>query len=194
MADTLATPTELANLMDDTGIDEDQATLVLELSTAEVQSAAGQRLIFVEDDPIEVFSFSGPWLTLKERPVTEITSLTIDGGDELVAGTDYKRPANSATLFRRCGWAECQNEPSILSGVYSHGFATGDQHLEFARSAMFGIAKLAVSNPSAVASEAIDDYRVQYAAAVAWAMEQSPYLRNALQREYGDRAGLVRLG
>jgi hypothetical protein len=194
MADTLATAEELATLMNDAGIDEDQATLVLELATAEVQAAAGQRLVYVEDDPIEVFSFSGPWLTLKERPVTEITSLTIDDGDELVAGTDYKRPANSATLFRRCGWAECQSEPSILSGVYSHGYATGDQKLEFARSAMFGIAKLAVTNPSLAESEAIDDYRIQYAAAVVWAMEQSPYLRKALQREYGDRAGLVRFG
>jgi len=194
MADTLATATELANLMNDAGIDEDQATLVLELSTAEVQAAAGQRLILIDDDPIEIFSFSGPWLTLKERPVVEISSLVIDDGDELVAGTDYKRPAGSATLWRRCGWAECQNEPSILSGIYSHGFDEGDQRLEFARSAMFGIAKLAVSNPSAVASEAIDDYRVQYAAAVVWAMEQSPYLRKALRREYGDRAGLVRFG
>lgn len=194
MADSLATAEELATLMNDAGIDEDQATLLLELATAEVQAVAGQRLIFVEDDPIEVFSFSGPWLTLKERPVTEITSLVIDDGDELVAGTDYKRPANSATLWRRCGWAACQSEPSILSGVYSHGFATGSQRLEFARSAAFGIAKLAVANPSAVASEAIDDYRVQYAAAVVWAMEQSPYLRKALQKEYGERAGLVRFG
>ena len=194
MADSLATDEELATLMNDAGINEDQATLALELATAEVQSAAGQRLVFVEDDPFEVFSFSGPWLTLKERPVTEITSLVIDDGDELVAGTDYKRPMNSATLFRRCGWAACQFEPSIISGTYSHGLAVGDQRLEFARSAAFSVAKLAVTNPSAVASEAIDDYRVQYAAAVLWAMEQSPYLRKALQREYGDRAGVVRLG
>jgi hypothetical protein len=190
----LATAEELATLMNDAGINEDQATLLLELATAEVQAAAGQRLVYVEDDLFEVFSFSGPWLTLKERPVTEITSLVIDDGDELVAGTDYKRPANSATLWRRCGWAPCQYEPSIVSGVYSHGHAEGDQRLEFARSSAFAIAKLAVSNPSGVASEAIDDYRVQYAAAVVWAMEQSPYLRKALRREYGDRAGLVRLG
>lgn len=194
MADTLATPDELATLMQDTGLDEDAATLVLQLSTAEVQNAAGQRLVLVEDDPFEIFVYSSQWVTLPQRPVLEISELTIDGGDELVAGTDYKRPANSATLYRRCGWAPRQNEPSILAGVYSHGYAEESQELEFARSAMFGIAKLGMSNPSLVASEAIDDYRVQYAAAMVWAMEQSPYLRKALQRAYGDRAGAVRLG
>lgn len=194
MADMLATAEELATFMDDAGLDSDRATLLLELATAEVQAVTGQRLLLIEDDPFELFAFSNRWLTLPERPVVQISSLTIDGGDELVAGTDYKRPARSATLFRRCGWAVCQNEPSLVAGIYSHGEATGSQALEFARSATFGVAKLAASNPSAAASEAIDDYRVQYAAAVAWAMEQSPYLRKALQKAYGARAGLVRTG
>lgn len=195
MADLLVTAEELATFIGDAGLDTDQATLLLELATGEVQAAAGQRLVLVEDDPFELFAFSSPWLTLPERPVTEITSLTVDDGDELVEGTDYKRPARSATLFRRCGWATCQNEPSLVAGIYSHGLPTGDQRLQFARSSTIGIARLALgAPPGTVVAESIDDYRVQYAAAVVWAMEQSPHLRWALQRAYGDRAGLVRLG
>lgn len=194
MADVLATEEELALFVGDTGLDMDRATLLLELATGEVQAVTGQRLVLVEDDPFELFSYSGPWLTLPQRPVTEITSLTIDDGDELVAGTDYKRPAKSAMLFRRCGWAACQYEPSVIAGIYSHGYATGAQDLEFARRATLGVASLALNAPAGVISEAIDDYRVQYATAVVWAMEQSPYLRKVLQKTYGERAGLVRFG
>lgn len=194
MADSLATADELATLMQDAGLDEDQAALLLELATGEVQAVTGQRLVLVEDDEFELFGFSGRWLELPERPVVEITSLTIDGGDELVAGTDYKRPAKSASLFRSCGWAPCPSEPSIIAGIYSHGYAEQDQKLEFARSAVLGIAKLAASNPSGVAEEAIDDYRVRFGIATAWAIDQSPYLVKALQKAYGARAGLVRLG
>jgi hypothetical protein len=194
MADLLATEAELALFVDDSGLDEDRAQLLLELTTGEVQAVTGQRLVLVEDDPFELFSYSGPWFTLPERPVVDITSLTIDDGDELVAGTDYKRPARSATLWRRCGWAACQYEPSIVAGVYSHGYAVGDQKLQFARRAVLGIAGLALNAPPGLESESIDDYRVQYAAAVAWAMEKSPYLAKALQRTYGARAALVRFG
>lgn len=192
MADSLATDEELAILMNDASIDADQATLALELATAEVQAAAGQRLVLVEDDPFELFGFTDSWFTLPEGPVTEITSLTIDDGDELVRGTDYRWVTGSRALFRRCGWAACWTEPSVIAGIYSHGLDVGDQRLEFARSATFGIAKMAVTNPSAVESEAIDDYRVQYPALVVWAMERSPYLAKALRRQYGDRAGKVR--
>lgn len=194
MADMLVTAEEFATFMGDTGLDEDRATLMLELATGEVQAVTGQRLVRVEDDPFELFVYSGRWFTLPERPVVEISSLTIDDGDELTAGTDYKRPANSASLFRRCGWVTCRSEPSIVAGAYTHGYATGDQRLQFARSTTIGIGRMALDAPAgAVVAESIDDYRVQYAAGVVWAMEQSPYLRAALQRAYGQRAGLVRI-
>jgi hypothetical protein len=187
----LATADDLGKLIDDSGLDADRATLLLELSTGEVQAVTGQRLVLVEDDPFEMFSFAGPWLELPQRPVSDISSLTLNGGGEI---TDYKRPAGSAVLWRRCGWASCPDEPSIVGGIYSHGYADDDQRLQFARSASLSVAKLAATNAGGVESESIDDYRVQYAAAVVWAMEQSPYLRKALERTYGPKAGLVRLG
>ena len=188
----LATADDLQTLIDDAGLDEARATLLLELSTGQVQAVAGQRLVLVEDDEAEMFVYSGRWLELKERPVSDVSSLTIDGGGEV---TDYKRPAGSATLWRRCGWAPCPDEPSVVAVTYSHGYASDDQRLQFARGACLGIARLALNAPTGpIESESIDDYRVQYAAAVAWAMEQSPYLRKALKQTYGTRAGLVRMG
>lgn len=194
MADMLATDEDLAVLIDDAGLDEDRATLLLELATGEVQAAAGQRIVLVEDDPFEMFGFTDAWLELKEGPVVEISSLTIDDGDELERGTDYKWVSGSRRLFRHCGWATCWWEPSTIAGAYTHGLADDDQRIQFARSSTLGIAKLAATNASGVLAESIDDYRVQYAAAVLWAMEKSPYLAKALRRTYGDRAGLVRLG
>lgn len=193
MADMLATEEDLAVLIADAGLDEERATLLLELATAEVQAAAGQRIVLVEDDEVEFFAQAGLWLELPERPVIEITSLTIDDGDELVAGTDYKRPARSAKLWRRCGWTTCLTEPSIIATTYSHGYAEDEQGYQFGRSSTLGIAKLAASNVSGVESESIDDYRVQYAGAVASAMASSPNLAASLRRFYGDRAGAARL-
>ena len=195
MADLLATAEDLATLVDDAGLDEERATLLLELATGEVQAAAGQRIVLVEDEEIELFGFTDSWLELPQWPVSEVASIAIDDDDPLTAGTDYRRTATSSRLWRRCGWAACWREPSIIAVTYTHGYAAGDQRLQFARSATLGIARLALDAPTGpIAAESIDDYRIQYAAAVLWAMEQSPYLRKALERTYGQRAGLVRLG
>lgn len=193
MADLLVTPEELALFAGETGLDEARATFLLELATAEVQAAARQRLVLVEDDPLELFAFGDRWLDLPERPVVAISTLTLDG-QELVEGVDYKRPARSARLFRAAGWARCSTEPSIVAGVYTHGYPVGDQRLEFARRAVLGVGKTALDVEPGVVSESIDDYRVQYTVAVGWAMEQSPHLRQALARYYGERAGMVRIG
>lgn len=189
----LATPEELATLMRDTGLDETAATLLLQLATAEVQGIVQQRLVLVEDDVfVDLLGTTDAWLVLPERPVVDLTSLTIDDGDELVAGTDFKR--FGARLWRRCGWATCWTEPSVIAGVYSHGWDVGDQHLEQARSAVLGLSKTAYTNVSGVLSEAIDDYRVQFANSLAEVMETSEYLCKSLRRTYGARAGLVRIG
>lgn len=193
MADMLATPDELATLMRDTGLDEDTATLLLELATGEVQGVTRQRLVFVEDDEFtDLLGSTDAWLELPERPVVDLTSLTIDGGDELVAGTDFKR--FGARLWRRCGWATCWTEPSTIAGTYSHGLDVGDQRLEPARAAVLGLSRTAYANTSGVLSEAIDDYRVQFANSVAELMQGSEYLAKSLRRIYGGRAGLVRIG
>jgi hypothetical protein len=194
MADMLATKEELASFMQENAMDASTATLLLELSTGEVQSAAGQRLVEVVDDEIELEGDTGFRLTLPERPVTEVKSITVDGGDELVAGTDYRRTKSSASLWRGCGWSACIYRPSIVAVTYTHGWAVGDQALQPARAATLAIARAAYSNPSGLTSEAIDDYRAAFGAAVVSAMENAPYLAKSLRRRYGARAGLARVG
>jgi len=193
-ADLLATADELASLMRATGLDEDSATLLLELCTGEVQGMARQRLVEVLDDEFEIFATTDSWLTLPERPVSDISSLTIDGGNELVAGTDYRRPRGSARLHRHCGWATCPHVPSLVAGIYSHGYPVGSQKLQPARAGVLALAKAAYPNVSGVRSEAIDDYRVEFAAAVTAAAEAAPRLAASMRYIYGDRAGLVRIG
>jgi hypothetical protein len=194
VADMLATKEELASFMQDNAMDASTATLILQLATGEVQAAAGQRLLQVVDDPFEIEGDRSRRLSLPERPVTDVSSLTIDGGDELVAGTDYTRTAGSASLWRRCGWARCIHEPSTVAGLYTHGYEVGDQALQPARAATLAIGRAAYSNPSGLTSEAIDDYRAAWGAAVVSAMENAPYLAKSLRRRYGARAGLVRVG
>jgi len=202
MADMLATPEELALFMQQTGLDEDAATLYLGLATAEVQAAAGnQRLVEVEDDEFLIMGTWSQWIELPQRPVTAVTEITIDDGDPLVEGTDYKR--YGARLRRRCAgsrgvvvpWSPYVHDPTDVAVVYTHGYPVGHQDLEFARSAAFGIARSAVVNPTGVMSESIDDYRVQFAAAdVLAAIERAPWLRKALYRKYGSPASLVAIG
>jgi len=201
MADMLATPDELALFMQRTDLDEDAATLYLELATAEVQVAAGnQRLVEVVDDEVLLMGYWSNWLELPQRPVSAIDSVVIDEGDPLVEGTDFKR--YGAKLRRRAPvrgcylpWSPYVHEPVDVVVVYTHGLPVGDQELEFARSATFAIARSAAANPTGIMSESIDDYRVQFAAAdVLAAMERAPYLRKALERKYGCRASLTPIG
>lgn len=199
MADNLATPEMLALLMQDTGLDTDLATLLLELATGEVQAMARQRIVQVEDDEIDLIVYRGTELELPERPVTTVTSAAIDG----VAATDYRWPRGSSRLLRDCGWATRCPPPSIVTVVYSHGYALpvqgspglglelGDPGLVPAQSAVLGLARQAAANKGLVLSESIDDYRVQFANTLAEIVGQSENLRKSLVRTYGTRAGGV---
>lgn len=192
MADLLCTKEELASFMQDNAMDCSTATLVLELATGEVQGATLQRLVAVANDGIELMGLTDAWLALPQRPVTAVTSITIDGGTPLVAGTDFKR--FGSRLWRRCGWAKCWDEPSTIAVTYSHGWAVGDQNLQPARAAVLALGQRAYSNPSGLQSEAIDDYRAQWTTAISVAAEQAPLLMQSLRRRYGIRAGLVPVG
>lgn len=192
-ADILATKEELASFMQDNAMDCSTAELVLELATGEVQSATLQRLVAVADDEITLMGTTDSWLALPERPVTAVASVTIDG-TTLTAGTSTGYKRFGARLWRRCGWASCWTEPSEIGVVYSHGLAVGDQALQPARAGVLALGRLAHGNPGGLLSEAIDDYRAQWAAAVSAAAESAPHLMQSLRRRYGTRAGLVRIG
>lgn len=192
MADQLCTPEDLAALLQQ-DLDLATATVVIEAATAVVQAAAGQRIVEVVDDEITLLGTTDAWLDLPQRPVTAVTSVELDG-TALTEGTatgNYRR--FGARLWRGCGWATCWTEPSTVVVVDTHGYPTGDQGLQLARSATLGISRTVYANPAGITREALDDYSVAYEAAAA-AMDASPHLVGALRRQYGRRAGLVRIG
>lgn len=202
MADMLATPADLASLLQQ-DVDTATATLVLEASTAAVQAACGpipQRLIQVLGDTLTVLGTTESWLDLPQRPVTAVTSVTLDGQllTAVTAGgsaTGYRLIGNR--LWRTAGWQTYCGEPSTAVIECDHGYPAGHQRLQLAKGAVLSISKAMYANPSGVASEAIDDYRVSFARAEAEAaatLDAAPFLGRSLRKQYGPRADLARLG
>ena len=191
MADTFASPTDLAARLQlgDAPIDADAATVLLETATGLIQGElGGQRLVAVADDDIVILGTTERWLDLPQRPVTAVMSVAIDGGDPI---TDYK--VFGSRMFRSSGWASCSTEPAAVAVTYSHGYAAGAQELQTARAVCLAAAASAYSNPSGLIGERIDDYSAQWDA-VAAHMSLPDHARRALQRAYGRRGGLVRIG
>lgn len=192
MADAFATPDDLAKLPGLSGIDPASAQVMLECATSVIQAALnGQTILQVADDTFELLGTTDSWLDLPQRPVTAVTAVTVDGGDPLVEGTDYVR--YGSRLWRSCGWARCASEPSKVSGTYTHGYDPIERGFQPARSTALMLAASVASGPVGVTSERIDDYQVMYEQMAA-RLDASPFLLKALQRQYGRRAGLVRLG
>lgn len=196
MADQLATPEQLASALQQS-LDRATADVWLNACTAVVQEAAdNQRILQVVDDPFTIMGLTSRWLALPQIPVTAVSLITLDGTALTAvspggAVTGYRRVGNK--LWRSAGWQTYAEEPSQVGGLCTHGYAVGDQNLEFARGAVLSIARLAYDNPSGAQSEKIDDYAIAYEKAAA-VMEASPNLRRSLAKKYGRRGGLVRLG
>lgn len=192
-ADRLATPEDLASLLQRADLDMSTAGLLVEIGTAVVQAATGQRIVFVAGDTFEVMGTHDQWLDLPQIPVTAASGVTIDG-TAVTEGTgwgQWRRFGNR--LYRSCGWRHGCPGPSLVAGVNDHGYADGRQELQLGRGAVLSICKGVYGNPKGAASEAIDDYRVSYEA-LATQLEASPNLIAALRRQYGRRATAVRVG
>lgn len=221
MADQLATPSDLASLLQVdysslTAAQQATMTLLLETATAIVQEACGgQRIVQVVNDTITIAGYTGGWLDLPQIPVTAVSSVTLDG-QTLTVGTDCKVFGNR--LWRRTGWQATYGWPWALEGIGSpwynyappsltwpyqepssvvvvctHGYAAGVQELQLARTAVLSLTSTAYSNPSGATSVGIDDYHASYDVLAA-RMQLSPTMRKLLARRYGRRAALVRIG
>jgi hypothetical protein len=226
VADQLATPADLASLLERDDIDTYKATLLIEMATAIVQEACGgQRIVQVVDDVLTVAGYSDSWLPLPQLPVVAVSSVTIDGvalSSDSTVSDHWKKFGDR--LFRKCGWQNdlgwwtqygqwydgpswqyyntsftgahrhgYGQEPSTVVVTYTHGYAPGAQELQLARQACLSLCAGSYANPTAVTSEHIDDYSVQYDAMIA-RMEAAPHLKAALAKKYGRRAALVRIG
>jgi hypothetical protein len=192
----LATVEDLASILLRDDVDRSKATLLIEISTALVQTAAGnQRIVEVVDDTFDIMGTPDRFLALPQIPVTDVTAVTIDG----VAPTHWKRFGDR--LWRHQGWMTCASnpttrywdEPPNVVGTYSHGRPAGSQDLQLGRGAALGLIKGVYGNPTGATSLKIDDYAVMYEKLSAQ-MDASPFLAAALRSKYGRRAGLVRIG
>jgi hypothetical protein len=142
------------------------------------------------DEEITLVGLPGAWLDLPQRPVTAVSEVDIDG-EELTASTDYK--LLGSRLWRAAGWASCLWEPSVVTVTYSHGYPAGHQALQLARAAVLSLIKGVYGNPGGATRVAIDDYSEAYEALSAQ-MDASPFLAERLRRQYGQGAGMVRVG
>lgn len=196
MADQLASPSDLASLLQQ-DVDTASATLAIEVCTAVVQAAAdGQRIIQVVNDT-EVIDLDGgfcsTYLTLPQRPVTAVSSVTVGA----TAVTDYTVQLSQRRLWRAAGWQTVTgtsywlSQPTTVTVVYTHGYAAGDQKLQLARGTVLSLARGLFTNPSGVASEKIDDYAVAFEQATA-ALDASPALKALIRKQYGRKAAMVR--
>lgn len=182
MADLLAAVGDLSDLVGES-ISAAIETMLLELATASVQAAAGQRIVAVTGDTVELLGTSDEWLRLPERPVTGVTAVTIDG--DVV--TNYALRKDS--LYRSYGWRGASLEwgsgdlPTVVEVTYDHGYALGSPGAEFARSATLMVAAQMHANPTGATGLAIDDYREQYSQTGSAEMPKS--LMWALRRRYG---------
>lgn len=192
MADQLCAPEDLASMLE-MDLDAYKAIMLVEAGTAVVQATAGrppQRIVEVVDDEITLMGTTAAWLQIPQRPVSEITSVTLDD-EELTAGTDFK--AFGSRLWRGCGWSTCWTEPSTVVVVCTHGYPDGDQGLQLARGAVLALIKGVYDNPTGSTRVAIDDYSAAYGALSAQ-MDASPFLAANIRRQYGAGAGLVPVG
>ena len=191
MADQLATPTDLAALLQ-RDVDTASATLALEVATAVVQAAAGQRIVQVTNEAITVYGGTDSFLALPGRPVTAVAAVTYGGSllpQGTASGTWRLAPGG---IWRDLGWTECSSEPSPVDVVYSYGYAPGAQELQFGRGVCLTLARGLFANPDGVQREQIDDYSVAYAEADA-ALAAKPGIIAMLRKRYGVKAGMVRV-
>lgn len=202
MADMLVTVPELVSVLQVDSVDTYTATLAIEIATGAVQAAAGQRIVQVIDDEVDIdldHLDCSPYLSLPEGPVTAVTSASV--GATVV--TDYTTQLSRGRLWRSMGWRSATlpywNAPSTVTVVYTHGYPVGHQKLQLARGVVFELAKTGYNTAAgggAIVSEQIDDYAVRYAemaASIETALDPDGPLARALRRQYGRPARSVRL-
>ena len=192
MADLLAQVGDLSDLVGEQ-LDPDLETMLLELATAAVQAAAGQRLVEVTDDVVELAGKAESVIQLPERPVTSVASVEINGHPV----TDFA--LRGFRLWRPHGWVGANllnlvtsHVPTAVTVTYTHGYPDGHQELQFARQATLVAAARLHANPAGATGLSIDDYREQYSQAAGESGGEVPRsLQRALRRRYGLRLGMV---
>ena len=189
MADQLATPQDLATLLqlDYASLSAgQQATMAMlvEMATGLIQDVAGQRILQVTDTAvIDVMDWS-VWLDLPQKPISSVATILLDG----TAITDWA--IRGQRLFRRVGWQTTWLLPAQAKVTYTHGYAPGSQYLQVGRLACLSLGQVGYGRPNpAITSEAIDDYRVTFAEAMARMVDSmTEFMQERIRNAYGTSA------
>lgn len=154
-------------------LDTNRATLLLRLASAGIQNYTGRTLELTIDDEAELYPLAPAYnasrwqLRLPQRPVLEVTAMTVDEVDS----DDFTVGRSGLVAW---GTGLPLSESSKVLVTYTHGYAvTPDQipdpnPLGITRlpDDIVGIclemAATGLQNPGAVQSEAIGTYRVDY--------------------------------
>lgn len=190
MADMLAAPEDLASLLERDDVDTFKATLLIECATSVVQVITGQRIVEVTDDTVTLDAaeaHGGRYLLLPEQPVTSVSAVSIAGN----AVTDYTAQYGRARLWRAYGWRLLNaypGQPSTITVTYTHGYPAGHQRLQLARSAVLALIRGVYGNPLGATQIQIDDFNATFTN-LSVQMDASPFLAQALRRQYGRPPG-----
>lgn len=151
---SLATIADLeAVLHQDIADNDPYALAALEQASAVVENYLGQPVELVEDDEIVLDGSGTKVLLLPAFPVTEVTSVLVDG--DALDGDDYEW-SKTGELRRRGSW------PAALRSVevtYSHGYAAVPAVIVAVVSALAG---RIYGTPLTVRQESMGSYSVTY--------------------------------
>ena len=159
---SFASITELQNHLQRTfavGRETDAATQALELATGLIQHYTGQQLFpgtSTETFPAPLnFTVLGGVVVLRQRPVTTVTSVTIDGeaADFTVDGA-----AGIVWIKRTVPLAETTRHPEI-SVTYNHGFNPIPAEL---KAVCLEVARQVVDNPKGFVQMSVGDVSGSY--------------------------------
>lgn len=183
----LATVEELRLWVGDPGLDAAAATVKLIAASAQVRLATGQDFTAVSGDTVVLDGVDGEWLALPQRPVTAVSSVSINDTVLDVAGWTL----SGHRLFRRSGWQgrTWSWGPTLVTVTYDHGYAEIPDDV---RSAVLALAADMQANPQGLTDEQIDDYRWRRDADAA-AVAPSQVLLAAVVRAYRGTSRSVRL-
>lgn len=182
MSDMLATPEDLAALLQRDDLDSYTATMLIEMATSLVQRAAGgQRIVDLTDTVAVDIVELDQCLALPQYPIRSVASVVLDG----TALTDWRLV--NQELWRYNGWLTRCDQPSQALVTYTHGYPAGSQYLQPARQFVLSLASVGYGNPGQASSESIDDYKVTYAEAAS-RMEVAEFMAAAIANAYGISA------
>jgi hypothetical protein len=150
----LATASELVDRLgvEFTAAEEARAEGLLERASGLVQDEARQRIELVEDDEFTFYGFLESSVLLPERPVVEVTAVTIDGDD--LAADAYRLEDDH--LVYAAGWPL----DTEIVVTYTHGW---EEIPAAAKEVVLSMVSRVWVNPTGVVSERLGQAQMTYA-------------------------------